>query len=118
MTKAVLLCCLLVSAGYAAPPQRASAPVASEEDKGASTRAMSKCLWVATLRMDDRASDARTMADAAQQACKIDADRFYQLQVQGQPDLQVQMLNDSVPRMLDQMAVEAVLRVRSKLQKR
>ena len=56
---------------------------------------MSKCLWVATLRIDDRVSDARTIAGAAEQQCKIEADRFYQLQVQGQPDLQVQMLSDS-----------------------
>jgi hypothetical protein len=118
MTKAFLLCCVLVSAGYAAPPQQASSPVASEEDKGASSRAMSRCLVKATVRIDDRVSDARTIAGAAQQACKIEADRFYQLQLQGQPDLQVQMLKESVPMTLDQMAVDIVLLVRGKPQER
>lgn len=118
MTKAFLVCCFLVSVGYAAPPQQASSPVASEEDKGASTRAVSKCLVMATQRIDDRVSDVRTIAGAAQQECKFEADRFYQLQVQGQPDLQVQMLKDSVPMRLDEIAVDAVLLVRRKSQER
>jgi hypothetical protein len=118
MTKAFLLCCVLVSASYAAPSQQASSPVATEEDKGASSRAMQKCFVKATLRIDDRVSDAKQIAGGAQQACKIEADRFYQLQLQGQPDLQVQKLNESVPMTIEQMAVNIVQLVRRKAQER